>query len=89
MISNYVSLFLCFVEIFLFGGLGWGFPFVQYVLEEEFIFSEEKCANNSAETPTLCIEAKQQYNTVFTVSLVTCVSGLLTLLFYSLTFPGP
>ena len=71
MVENYISLLLGLVEILFFSGIGFGFPFIQYILEDEFIFYEEVCAD---ERDVLCQAAKEQYNTVFTCAIVGNVS---------------
>ena len=77
MIENYVSLLFAIVEILFFSGIGFGFPFIQYVFEDEFIFYKEKCGNEeSFDTKVLCEAAKQQYNTVFTSAIVGNVCNL-------------
>ena len=43
MIENNVSIVLGFIEIFFFSGICFGFPFLQYTLEEEGVFAEELC----------------------------------------------
>ena len=45
MIENQISIVLGFIEIFFFSGICYGFPFLQYALEEEGVFAEELCEN--------------------------------------------
>ncbi len=77
MIENFVSLLFGVVEILFFSGIGFGFPFLQYVLEKELVFYDEMCTDESAPANVtevvLCQGAKQQYNTIFTAAVVSNV----------------
>ena len=45
MIENIASIVLGVFEIFFFSGICYGFPFLQYVLEDEGVFVKELCEN--------------------------------------------
>ena len=58
-----------------FSGICFGFPFIEYIMKDEGIFGKEECEGFDEQTSTvLCESALKQYNTVFTVGVMTSVS---------------
>ena len=43
MISNYISYALSIIEILFISGAVWGWGFMQYMFEEEYVFYESHC----------------------------------------------
>ena len=58
MISNYISYALSLIEILFIGGAVWGWGFMQYMMEKEYVFYESHCLDD-------CLEAcgLEQQNT--------------------------
>ena len=56
MISNYISYAISLAEILFIGGAVWGWGFMQYMFEKEYVFYEshclEDCLNSCADQNT-------------------------------------
>lgn len=69
------------IELFFFGGVVFGFPFIEFELKKEGVFYETACANgpndSSDDGKTLCNKALKIYNTLFEVSSLICMLGAL------------
>ena len=46
MISNYISYAISLVEILFIGGAVWGWGFMQYMMEKEYVFYESHCLDD-------------------------------------------
>ena len=56
MISNYISYAISLVEILFIGGAVWGWGFMQYMMEKEYVFYESHCLED-------CLAACEPQNT--------------------------
>ena len=45
MISNYISYAISLIEILFIGGAVWGWGFMQYMFEKEYVFYDSQCLN--------------------------------------------
>ena len=77
--NQYFWFFSVLIELFFFGGVVFGFPFIEFELKKEGIFYETACSNGTADRwqdgKTLCNEALKLYNTLFAVASVSCMLG--------------
>ena len=49
MISNYISYAISLIEILFIGGAVWGWGFMQYMFEKEYVFYESHCLEDCLE----------------------------------------
>ena len=70
--ENFLSFVFGAIETFLFSGICFGFPFIEYILKDELVLQDEFCEN--IEQEELCNKAKEQYNLIFTVAVTSTVS---------------
>lgn len=86
MISNWLAFSFAILEIFFYAGTCYGFGFMQYILEKEGVFWDEKCYDpekhksctilpdgqiECSEEKETCEAMLASYNTVFTYFLLT------------------
>ena len=66
------------IELFFFGGVVFGFPFIEFELKKEGVLYATACANGTetwTDGKTLCNKALKLYNTLFAVASVSCMLG--------------
>ena len=56
MISNYISYAISLIEILFIGGAVWGWGFMQYMFEKEYVFYDSQCLDD-------CLDACLPENT--------------------------
>ena len=56
MISNYISYAISLIEILFIGGAVWGWGFMQYMFEKEYVFYDSQCFDD-------CLDACLPENT--------------------------
>ena len=67
MISNYISYAISLAEILFIGGAVWGWGFMQYMFEKEYVFYESHCLEDCLEA---CGDIENTSKFVFLVGLV-------------------
>lgn len=94
MISNYISYAISLIEILFIGGAVWGWGFMQYMMEKEYVFYESHCLEDCLAAcqpqnltcvekcenePFICEAATSYYNFIFVI--FSSISGFSSLLF--------